>query len=82
MFDFNSSDIDTLADGINNQPSDHDDLINMESSSSPLLQPNPNVAGVTFVVQSSSQRAEEQTVVDQHETIPTTNNKHSKSNAK
>ena len=54
----NSSDTNTSANGMNNQSSDHDDLNNLRSSSSPLLQSNANVGWVTSTVQPSPQRKE------------------------
>ncbi|TYK01037.1 Ulp1-like peptidase [Cucumis melo var. makuwa] len=54
----NSSDTNTSANGMNNQSSNHDDLNNLRSTSSPLLQSNANVGWVTSTVQPSPQRKE------------------------
>ncbi|KAA0035136.1 Ulp1-like peptidase [Cucumis melo var. makuwa] len=64
MLDINSSDTNTPTDTMNNQSSDHDDLNNLRSTSSPLLQSNENVGGLNSAVILSPQRKERQTVVD------------------
>ncbi|KAA0053461.1 Ulp1-like peptidase [Cucumis melo var. makuwa] len=77
MPDINSSDTNTPTDTMNNQSSDHNDLNNLRSTSSLLLQCNENVGGLNSAVQQSPRRKERQTVVDQSETHPITNKKHS-----
>ncbi|KAA0059779.1 Ulp1-like peptidase [Cucumis melo var. makuwa] len=51
MPDINSSDTNTSADTMNNQSLDHNDLNNLRSTSSPLLQSNENVCGLNSTVQ-------------------------------
>ncbi|KAA0060740.1 Ulp1-like peptidase [Cucumis melo var. makuwa] len=82
MSDINSSDTNTLADTMNNQSSDHNDLNNLRSTSSPLLQYNENVGRLNSVVQPSPRKKERQIVIDQSETHPITNKKRSRSNDK
>ncbi|KAA0054987.1 Ulp1-like peptidase [Cucumis melo var. makuwa] len=82
MSDINSSDTNTPADTMNNQPSDHNDMNNLRSTSSPLLQYNENVGGFNSTVQPSPRRKERKTVVDQSEMHPITNKKRSRSNDK
>ncbi|KAA0041537.1 Ulp1-like peptidase [Cucumis melo var. makuwa] len=82
MPDFTNSDTNTPIDTMNNQSSDHNDLSNLRSTSSPLLQSNVNVGGLPSIVQPSPQRKERQTTIDQPETNPITNNKRSISNDK
>ena len=78
----NSSDSNTPADTMNNQSLDHNDLNNLQSTSSPLLQSNENVGGLNSAIQPSPWRKERQTVVDQPETNLITNKKRSRSKDK
>ena len=80
MPDINNSDTNTSADTMNNQSLDHNELNNLQSTSSPLLQSNENVGGLNSVVQPSLRRKERQTVVDQPETNLITNKKRLRSN--
>ncbi|KAA0031870.1 hypothetical protein E6C27_scaffold712G00110 [Cucumis melo var. makuwa] len=50
MSDVNSSDTNTPTDTMNNQSLDHNDLNNLRSTSSPLLQYNENVGGLNSIV--------------------------------
>ncbi|KAA0056414.1 filamentous growth regulator 23-like [Cucumis melo var. makuwa] len=82
MPDINSSDTNTPTDTMNNQSSDHNDLNNLRSTSSPLLQYNENVGGLNSAVQLSLRRKERQTVVDKSKTHRVTNKKCLRSNDK
>ncbi|KAA0059687.1 Ulp1-like peptidase [Cucumis melo var. makuwa] len=53
MPDINNIDTNTLADTMNNQSSNHNDLNNLQSTSSPLLQYNENVGGLNSAMQLS-----------------------------